>query len=116
MQEDILDKINQLLNKHGTTSELKLYKEDAVTILELLERNVAEDRILLRALKRYTETSWSSSNQYINECMEDILAYYGIIEKKGIDPKMIIEKRGSCVIKKQIEIDSLDDIKGILEK
>ena len=116
MKEDILDKINNLLTKHGSKSDLVLYKEDAVDILELLEDNVEEDKVLLGALKRYVESAWSSKNEYLKESMEDVLAYYGVIDKDGVEPKMVIEKRGSCIIKRQVEIENIDDIKGILDK
>jgi hypothetical protein len=116
MKEDILEKINNLLTRHGSSSDLVLYKEDAVTLIDLLVENVEEDRVLLQALKRYVETSWNTKNDYLKESMEDVLAYYGIIEKKGIEPKMVMEKRGTYLIKKQVELKNIDHIKGILDK
>jgi hypothetical protein len=116
MTNDILDKINELLSRHGTESGLTLYKEDAVAILDFLSENVKEDRVLLRALKRYVETAWNVKNDYLKESMEDILAFYGIIDKDGVQPKMVVEKRGACLIKTQVELKNIEDIKGILDK
>jgi hypothetical protein len=116
MRNDILDKINELLTRHGTTSELTLYKEDAVSILDLLADNVREDRVLLKALRTHVDEGWSANNNHLKESMEDVLAFYGIIEKDGVQPKMVVEKRGTCLIKTQVELENMDDIKGILDK
>lgn len=110
---DILKRIECILEK-SENSNIEIFREDALRIIDLITEEVKEEKILLHGIRRSIELSWGINNKKLKETIEDVLAYYGIVNKTGISPKMITEKKGDYMIKKKFELKNAKKIHDIL--
>ena len=113
--QDIITRIDSLI-EYKAQPQSYLFKDDVVKILEYIIDDVPEDRIFLESIKFLMEKCWSFSNNEMNETFDNILATYGIIDKRGVERKMIVEKRGVNFVKKIVKLSNINEIMKILDK
>jgi hypothetical protein len=112
--EDILERIEKLLAVYKKEGFLE--KSDVIQILDHVISDCPEDKVLIETIKAQVDRYWSKSNIELKECMDDVFAFYGIINKKDISKKMIVEKKGSFYVKTPVDLSKNDKIKKILNK
>ncbi len=114
MEEDIISKIDQALDKIQKEQSSFLLKENVLKVFDYLIEDVPDDKILLETQKYFFSKNWNSYNEDIREQFDRILSYYGIKENRSIDRKMIVQKQGNTFVKRVVRLSNYNNIKELL--
>ena len=109
---DILQKLEKLFLEDADF--IYVSKDKILNIFGYLVEDT-DDSILLGTIKQQIKEHWGLHNKKLIEDVHDILGYYGIIERKNVQKKMIVEKKGKFFIKNFIVLKHINEIKELLK-
>jgi len=108
---DILEKIKIFCE--NLEGDGYIERESLIKILDFIIEDCSEDKIFLETIKTQVLKHWSINNYELRESIDNLFAYYGIKEKKGVEKKLVMEKRGNLMIRTPKLLKHITDIKEL---